>query len=184
MHKIYKIAWVCRALVFSLMLGSYKMPGYLGRTTFIYGGRQIFIQRRVRIFPGLRAEAHGAGQIHIHENVTIEQDFHITAIGDLHVGSGCKILANVMVTDIDHEYRDTTRPVAEQPRVFSETRIGENCFIGMGARIQAGTILGRGCVVGANAVVRGEFPAHSVIVGAPGRIVKRYDPESDTWLRT
>lgn len=61
------------------------------------------------------------------------------------------------------------------------TEIGENCFIGYGAAIQAGTVLGRQCIVGANSVVRGEFPDYCVIVGAPARIVKRYNPVSGEW---
>ncbi|MDZ4322349.1 MAG: DapH/DapD/GlmU-related protein, partial [Phenylobacterium sp.] len=71
--------------------------------------------------------------------------------------------------------------VIDQPLVPSKTRIGKNCFIGAGACIQAGTILGDGCIVGANAVVRGVFEDHSVIVGVPGRVVKRFNRETGTW---
>ncbi|MOA56318.1 putative acetyltransferase [compost metagenome] len=71
----------------------------------------------------------------------------------------------------------------DQPDRVRPTRIGENCFLGIGVRIQAGTILGKGCVVGANSVVRGEFPDHCVIVGAPARVIKRYDPASGQWQR-
>jgi acetyltransferase-like isoleucine patch superfamily enzyme len=61
---------------------------------------------------------------------------------------------------------------------------GKNCFIGYGSVIQAGTILGKQCIVGANSVVRGIFPDYSVIVGAPARIVKRYDTKSKEWKKT
>ncbi|MHC2115763.1 DapH/DapD/GlmU-related protein [Stenotrophomonas geniculata] len=74
-------------------------------------------------------------------------------------------------------------PVSHQPVTVKPTRIGDNCFIGVGARIQAGTVLGKGCVVGANAVVRGAFPAYSVLVGAPARAVRRYDPKDGSWNR-
>ena len=69
----------------------------------------------------------------------------------------------------------------DQKRIVSTTSIGDNCFIGFGACIQAGTVLGKQCVVGANSVVRGVFPDHCVIVGAPARIVKRYDPATNRW---
>ena len=69
----------------------------------------------------------------------------------------------------------------DQERIVKTTRIGENCFIGFGACIQAGTILGKQCIVGANAVVRGSFPDYSVVVGAPARIVKQYDPITKRW---
>jgi hypothetical protein len=38
--------------------------------------------------------------------------------------------------------------------------------------------------VGTNAVVRGTFPDYCVLVGAPARIVKRYDAISGIWRRT
>ena len=45
----------------------------------------------------------------------------------------------------------------------------------------AGTKLGKQCVVGANSVVRGEFPDYCVIVGAPARVVKKYNPDTKIW---
>lgn len=54
-----------------------------------------------------------------------------------------------------------------------EIVIGKNCFIGCNAIILKGTVLGDGCVVGAGAVVSGKFEPGSVIVGNPGRVVKK-----------
>ena len=71
--------------------------------------------------------------------------------------------------------------MVKQKITVKETRIGENCFIGMGAAIMAGTILGKQCVVGANSVVRGNFPDYCVIVGSPAKIVKKYNPETHVW---
>lgn len=39
-------------------------------------------------------------------------------------------------------------------------------------------------LVGANSVVRGDFPDYSVIVGAPARIVKRYDANQNRWRKS
>lgn len=51
--------------------------------------------------------------------------------------------------------------------------IGRDCFIGTNSIILKGTILGDGCVVGAGAVVSGKFEDNCVIVGNPGKVVKR-----------
>jgi len=181
MHNLYKLVWTIRALVYRILFGRFDMPGYLGRPVFLLGTRKIFIGKRVRILPLLRAEVHGSGRLIINENVRIGQNFHVTCMSELVIDSGTIITGNVVVTDIDHEYRDAELSVIDQPLVPSKTRIGKNCFIGAGACIQAGTILGDGCIVGANAVVRGVFEDHSVIVGVPGRVVKRFNRETGTW---
>ncbi|RJS45404.1 acyltransferase [Nocardioides cavernaquae] len=181
MHRFKKGYWMVRAFILSPFFGALRMPSYMGPSLLLLHPRNFFIGRRVRILPGMRAESHHGGKIYIHDNVAIGQSFHITAMGDLHIGEGTVISGFVMVTDIDHEYRDVDRPVLEQEYIHRRTDIGENCFVGMGARLQAGTTLGRGCIVGANAVVRGDFPDHCVIVGAPARIVKRFNADSRVW---
>lgn len=108
----------------------------------------------------------------------------MTSGGELIIGSHTTLTENIMITNIDHEYRQIGVHVLNQKHIIKETIVGENCFIGFGAVIQAGTVLGKQCVVGANSVVRGRFPDFCVIVGAPARIVKRYDAESEQWRRT
>lgn len=183
MHILYKLAWAIRAILFKPFFAQFELPGYLGAPTFLLNTKRIHIGRRVRIFPGLRAECHGNGHIFVHNNVSIGQGFHVIASGELHIETGCLISGNVFVTDTDHTFSDVGIPVFDQPDRIYPTRIGKNCFIGIGARIQAGTTLGEGCIVGANSVVRGDFPAHSVIVGAPARVVKYFDPVSGQWNR-
>lgn len=52
-------------------------------------------------------------------------------------------------------------------------KIGRNCFIGCNSIILKGTVLGDGCVVGAGAVVTGNFEDGCVIAGNPARVTKR-----------
>lgn len=183
-HKFYKISWTFRALLYKLFFGSFKIPSYIGPPVFLLSTKNIYIGKRVRIFPHLRAECHGAGRIIVEDNVSIGQGFHITAMGDIRIGKGTLITGYVSITDIEHEYISTELPIFQQSNIWKRTEIGENCFIGMGARIQAGTTLGKGCIIGANAVVRGVFPDHSVIVGVPGRIIKSYNPVTKNWDRS
>lgn len=56
-------------------------------------------------------------------------------------------------------------------------KIGKNCFIGCNSIILKGTVLGNGCVVGAGAVVCGEFEDNCVIVGNPAKVIKRINNE-------
>jgi acetyltransferase-like isoleucine patch superfamily enzyme len=181
MEYFYKVGWAIRTVIYSPFFGKLGLPGYIGKPTFLMGIKKAFIGKRVRIFPHMRLEVHGEGQLVIHDNVVIGQNFHITCGDRVEIGSGTLITADVMVTDIDHDYSVINMSIVEQKNITSPTVIGENCFIGMGARIQAGTILGKQCIVGTNSVVRGEFPDYSVIVGIPARVVKQFDGKQ--WVK-
>ena len=71
----------------------------------------------------------------------------------------------------------------DQGILIKETSIGENCFIGFAAAIQAGTKLGNHCIVGANLLLVVIFPDYCVIVGAPAKIVKVYNKDKNEWER-
>jgi acetyltransferase-like isoleucine patch superfamily enzyme len=52
------------------------------------------------------------------------------------------------------------------------TRVGADAWIARGVCVTAGSAVGDGAVVGANAVVRGEIPPGTVAVGVPARVVR------------
>lgn len=49
--------------------------------------------------------------------------------------------------------------------------IGDNCYIGAGAKIIGDIKIGDNCQVGASAVVLKDMPANSIVVGIPARVV-------------
>ncbi len=62
--------------------------------------------------------------------------------------------------------------------------IGDGTLIGMGAVVLNGARIGRGSIVGARALITEgkEFPAHSLIVGAPAKAIRTLDAEATTAL--
>ena len=54
---------------------------------------------------------------------------------------------------------------------------GDLTWIGFRSTILMGTKLGRACLVGTGAVVRGHFPAYSVIAGVPAKVIRKRDIE-------
>jgi acetyltransferase-like isoleucine patch superfamily enzyme len=161
-----------------------KKPLFL-TPEFISLGNGVKIWNDARI-EGISSYAYQSFQPHIiiEDGVSIQQRFHMTAAGTLIIGKNTLISFDVSVQDTDHEYKNIDLPVANQPLEVKRTQVGENCFIGSGAKIQAGTILGKHCVIGTSAVVRGTFPDYCVIVGAPAKIVKRYCKQTHRWERT
>jgi acetyltransferase-like isoleucine patch superfamily enzyme len=182
---IFKLFWLIRALVYKPFFGRFGFPSYIGEPIFISRPSRIYIGRKVRIFPGVRLEVVNSNSlISIGDDVAIGQNVHMTSGGQLIIGDRTTFTENIMITNIDHDYEEIGIHVLRQKHLIKETIVGENCFIGFGAVIQAGTILGKQCVVGANSVVRGIFPDYSVIVGSPAKIIKRYDVDSRTWRKT
>ena len=180
----YKLFWFLRSIFFKLLFKRVGNLCLLGKPIFIYGSKKISIGNKVRIFPHYRFEVHSDGAITIADDVSIGQGFHlISSDSNLLIESGTVISCNVLITNCDHVYHNPNVSVNEQPLIANETRIGKNCFIGAGCVIQAGTILGDQCIVGAGAVVRGVFPANSVLVGTPAKIVKSYDFDKKSWCK-
>ena len=58
--------------------------------------------------------------------------------------------------------------------------IGAGTLIGMGATILNGAVIGRGCLIGAGALVTEgkHIPDGSLVMGAPGKIVRDLDAEA------
>ena len=118
------------------------------------------------------------------KGVSIQQNCHITCADSIVIGENTAIASNVTITDIDHPYKDINTPIEKQPLEVSPVKIGCDCKIYNNSVILKGSVIGNHCVIGANSVVKGEFPDYSIIVGCPAKIVKRYNKSSHCWERT
>ncbi|MGF1453258.1 MAG: gamma carbonic anhydrase family protein, partial [Opitutales bacterium] len=63
--------------------------------------------------------------------------------------------------------------------------IGDECLIGMHSTVLDGAVVGARSIIGAGALVtKGtEIPEGSVVMGAPGKVVKTLDPDAQLGLR-
>ena len=120
----------------------------------------------------------------IGENTSFEQGCHITCAQRIEIGTGVAITERVGIFDILHGYETIGIPIRQQPLRTAPVKIGDNTLVGMGAVIQPGVTIGRHCVIGANSVVTREIPDYSVAVGAPARVIRRYDSVQRRWCRT
>lgn len=64
---------------------------------------------------------------------------------------------------------------ARRPNIqfIGRIEVGSNTFIGENAILLPGTKIGRDCIIGAGAVVRGTIPENSLVVGNPAQIAGR-----------
>lgn len=100
-------------------------------------------------------------------------------------GSGFVILHSVGVV-VNTRVRGGQNIYVESGVVIGETKkgcpvLGNNIFIGSGAKVVGDITIGDNVTIGANAVVNKSFPDNVVVGGVPAKII-RYKNESETSL--
>jgi len=109
---------------------------------------------------------------------------HIICLNKITIKENVLIADKVYMSDSTHGYEDIETPIKNQPLKFvSEVEIGENAWIGENVSI-IGCKIGRNSVIGANSVVTKDIPEFCVAVGAPAKVVKRFDKNKNMWLKT
>ena len=114
--------------------------------------------------------------LRIGDRCSIGRGSHLVAHHSVVVGDDVMTVPHCYITDQNHVYGDPDQPVGLQWPVDEPVSIGAGSWLGAGAVILPGTRLGRNTVVGAGAVVRGDYPDHAVLAGVPAKVVRRYDP--------
>jgi acetyltransferase-like isoleucine patch superfamily enzyme len=82
---------------------------------------------------------------------------------------------HVYITDQNHGYEDLSLPISQQVMPERPVTIGDGSWLGHGTVVLPGATIGRHVVIGANSVVTGEIPDHTVAAGVPARVIKHID---------
>lgn len=106
-----------------------------------------------------------------------------TVIGPVTIGNQVNLAQNIVISGLNHNYRDITQPISKQGVTTIPVTIEDNVWIGANAVILAGITIGKHAVVAAGTVVTCNVPPYSVCAGNPGRIVRQYDFEQKTWIK-
>ncbi len=107
------------------------------------------------------------------------------------VGSFCSIADNVYIGGSTHpmefvstspvflSHRDSVKTKFSHHHYYNmpRTTIGNDVWIGYGARLRAGITVGHGAVVGMGAVVTRDVPPYCVVGGSPAVRIKERFPE-------
>lgn len=123
------------------------------------------------------------GNINIGTNCQIGGNNYFTCQGNIKIGDNVLFASNVSIISSEHNYQDVSVPIMNQGSRVAPVEIGDDSWLGINVTVLSGTTIGKHCVVGANSLVRGQFPDYCVIAGNPARILKRYDAIRDEWVR-
>ncbi len=118
-------------------------------------------------------------------NIVLEDDtsvwFGCTLRGDneeIRIGAGTNVQENtVMHTDPGYPLEIGAGCTIGHKAMLHGCIIGENSLIGIGAIVLNGAKIGRNCLIGAGALITEgkEIPDGSLVMGAPGRVVRKLD---------
>lgn len=109
----------------------------------------------------------------IGSNTWIGQQCFIHGAGGVNIGNCVGIGPMVKIHAASHKELGIDIPILFSGLEFSTISILDDCNIGIGAIIMAGVTIGKGCKIGANAVVNKDIPDYSVAVGVPARVIKK-----------
>lgn len=107
--------------------------------------------------------------------------FGATLRGDnelIEVGSGTNVQENcVFHTDMGFPLVIGKNCTIGHKVMLHGCRIGENSLIGMGATVLNGAQIGKNCLIGAGALITENkvIPDGSLVMGAPGKVVRQLD---------
>lgn len=108
----------------------------------------------------------------INTNAGTRPGCYIQGFGGIYLGDYVRMANNVGIISGNHDFYNHLTHTGK------EVRIGDYSWIGMGAVILPGVILGPRTIVGAGSVVTKSFPdGFCIIAGNPARLIKTLDKE-------
>lgn len=154
----------------------------------LIGMRSIAIGRNTlvssRTWLNVNHPARGRKSIVIGNNCIIGENNFLSSGRLIEIGDYVITAKDCAFLGSTHAYSDPCVPYGWSATSDRDTiSVGTNCFFGYGAQVIGNVSIGRGSVVGANAVVRKDVPPFSLVVGDPASVIKRYNFNEKKWIR-
>jgi acetyltransferase-like isoleucine patch superfamily enzyme len=109
----------------------------------------------------------------IGDNTWIGQSCFLHSAGGLRIGDNVGIGPHVKIITSFHEEEGLDVPILFSRITMAPVIIDDDSDIGIGAIIMPGVTIGRGCQVGAGAVVTSDVEPYSVVAGVPARLLRK-----------
>jgi len=136
------------------------------RGTLIRVGAGSMIDSFVKVKP-----AGGSGDLILGERVYENSGCVFYTGNGITIGDNVLIAANCTFAPVNHQFDDPDTPILKQG--FRSSKGGivveDDVWIGAGVVLLDGAKIGRGSVIAAMSLVKGEIPPFSIVSGVPGK---------------
>lgn len=129
---------------------------------------EIVIAERCELSQGVVLKAYG-GSIRLGRNTFLGEYVVIYGHGGVDIGANALISMHTCILSSNHTIPDKQTLIRSKSDVLLPVKIGDDVWIGAGAKILGGVTIGDGCVVGAGAVVTKSLPPYSIALGVPAK---------------
>lgn len=138
------------------------------RGTRVVIGANSVLDSFIKIKP-----AGGSGDVIIGARTVINSGCVFYSGNGIRIGDDVAIAANCTFAPVNHEYRRRDQLIRDQRFCPSKGGIviEDDVWIGANCVLLDGSVLRRGCVIGAGSLVRGEIDAYSINAGQPLRVI-------------
>jgi Acetyltransferase (isoleucine patch superfamily) len=151
---------------------------------YLKGGKYMSIGENFNALERLRLECWDnyqgekfTPQLTIGNNVSVNYNVHIGCINQISIGNNVLFASNIFISDHQHGFIDTrdsnVPPLARNLYSKGPVIIEDNVWIGENVAILPNVTVGKGCIIGANAVVTKSFPENCVLGGNPAKIIRK-----------
>ena len=122
-------------------------------------------------------------KITIGNRVISTGQLQVAAMSEITIEDDVMFATNVNITDGFHGYTRIDEPYKYQDIIrIQPITIKRGCWIGQNVVICPGVTIGEMTVVGANSVVTQSIPDRCIAVGAPAKVIKKWDEAKEGWI--
>jgi acetyltransferase-like isoleucine patch superfamily enzyme len=144
-------------------------PAWLHRPEMMSIGDEVWVAQDawLEVDPSV---PQGPPTLRIGNRVVMRHHVTISAMQSVTIEDDVLIAAFTSIYDNDHTLGERGNPVWHPMRT-APVRVGRGTWLGERVAVLRGADIGEHCIIGANSVVKGTIPDHSIAVGAPARVV-------------
>ncbi|MEB7715530.1 acyltransferase [Staphylococcus equorum] len=159
-----------RKKLFSMFQGTHGLIGIGIRYVLIKSiakkcGENVSIHSNVYIFK--------PENLVLGSNVSVHPMSYIDSTGQIEIGNDVSIAHGVTILSSSHNFSSYTLPIKDQGISLNETIIENNVWLGAKSTILSGISIKENSIVGASSVVTKTHNKGDIIIGVPGKAIKK-----------